>query len=553
MANYDLTYEGSRVQGILDTGNSLKDAGYIFRGEATPSTVPGTPTERVAYIGGPGTYTNFGGSITVGAGCICVFKYTGSAWSNQVINTGLSDAISSAISSEATTRSEAETALQNAISSEATTRSEADTALQNAINSEATTRSEADTALQNAITAINNNIGNGYVFAGVAIPSTSPVTGKVFYLAVQAGTYTNFEDSEETPLAVTAGINILKNTGTGWVLDQVIAIDAEPTQGSANLVKSGGVLNSIIQNGPAFDLSAYNAQEGVLATYADLNAALTALDTLPADFKKGGMSIKFVLTSDNKYVQARLKTQAWSSVISDWVDVEEREIQTEKTLDEVIPIIQNDNIVIGYQINASGIKAAKNERGYFIVKVLEGSTELTINNGTVGSLSWYSGIPDIDAGTNFVQRDTHSDLEDRVYPIPSSTCKYAIITLHLGYSYNNVSVEQDGQLASIVKKHLSEIDTQIENINETVEGISEDVSKIQYKELVGKKVIFLGDSITAGNVLTQHGYSLDDVYHKVFADLAGASEHVNLGVGGSTIATKTNASDQTVNTNRFKY
>ena len=85
MANYDLTYEGSRVQNILDTGDELRDAGYIFRGEATPSTVPGTPTERVAYIGGPGTYTNFGSSIVVPSGSIGVFKYTGSAWSNEVI------------------------------------------------------------------------------------------------------------------------------------------------------------------------------------------------------------------------------------------------------------------------------------------------------------------------------------------------------------------------------------------------------------------------------------------------------------------------------------
>lgn len=247
MANYDLTYEGSRVQGILDTGNSLKDAGYIFRGEATPSTVPGTPTERVAYIGGPGTYTNFGSSITVGAGCICVFKYTGSAWSNQVINTGLDSAVNT---------------------------------------------------LQSAITAINNNIGNGYVYAGVATPSTSPVTGKVFYLAVQAGTYTNFGNA-----VVTAGLNVIKYNGSVWSVDQVIAIDAEPTQGSDHLVKSGGVLGSIIQNGPAFDLSAYNAQGGVLATYADLSAALTALNALPADFKKGGMSMKFVQSSDNKYVR----------------------------------------------------------------------------------------------------------------------------------------------------------------------------------------------------------------------------------------------------------
>ena len=249
MANYDLTYEGSEVQKILDTGDELQTAGYIFRGEATPSTVPGTPTERVAYIGGPGTYTNFGSSITVGAGCICVFKYTGSAWSNQVINTGLDSAVNT---------------------------------------------------LQSAITAINNNIGNGYVYAGVATPSTSPVTGKVFYLAVQAGTYTNFGNA-----AVTAGLNVIKYNGSAWSVDQAIAIDAEPTQGSANLVKSGGVLNSIIQNGPAFDLSAYNAQGGTLATYADLSAALTVLNALPADFKKGGMSMKFVHTSDNKYVQFR--------------------------------------------------------------------------------------------------------------------------------------------------------------------------------------------------------------------------------------------------------
>lgn len=246
MANYDLTYEGSRVQGILDTGNSLKDAGYIFRGEATPSTVPGTPTERVAYIGGPGTYTNFGGSITVPVGRICVFKYTGSAWSNQVIDTRVSD---------------------------------------------------------------------GAAYKGIATPTTNPGSpiGSEFYLAVQAGTYTNFGS-----LTVTAGINILKYNGSTWSVQQAIAIDAEPTQGSANLVKSGGVLNSIIQNGSAFDLSAYNAQGGVLATYADLSAALTALNALPADFKKGGMSMKFVLSSDNKYVQWRLLSNQFTTDIEQW-------------------------------------------------------------------------------------------------------------------------------------------------------------------------------------------------------------------------------------------
>jgi hypothetical protein len=111
---------------------------------------------------------------------------------------------------------------------------------------------------------------------------------------------------------------VIKYNGSAWSVDQVIAIDAEPTQGSANLVKSGGVLNSIIQNGHAFDLSAYNAQGGVLATYADLSAALTALNALPSDFKKGGMSIKFVLSSDNKYIQCRLLTEEFSINENDW-------------------------------------------------------------------------------------------------------------------------------------------------------------------------------------------------------------------------------------------
>jgi hypothetical protein len=151
------------------------------------------------------------------------------------------------------------------------------------------------------------------VYAGIATPSSTPASGKVFYFAFTAGTYTNFNNLE-----VPQGINILKNNGSTWLLDSFSIIDDAPTQGSDNLVKSGGVLNSIIQNGPAFDLSAYNAQGGVLATYADLSAALTALNALPADFKKGGMSIKFVLSSDNKYVQYRLMSNSFSTTADDW-------------------------------------------------------------------------------------------------------------------------------------------------------------------------------------------------------------------------------------------
>ena len=52
-----------------------------------------------------------------------------------------------------------------------------------------------------------------------------------------------------------------------------------------------------------FDLSKHNAVGGVLATYADLSAALTALNDLDPKYKYGGMSFKFVQSSDNKYVR----------------------------------------------------------------------------------------------------------------------------------------------------------------------------------------------------------------------------------------------------------
>jgi len=73
----------------------------------------------------------------------------------------------------------------------------------------------------------------------------------------------------------------------------------------------------------AFDISAYNATGGVLAKYADLSAALgTDGANIPEAIRKGGMSVKFVQSSDNKYVQYRLMKTAWSNVVGDWQGVD---------------------------------------------------------------------------------------------------------------------------------------------------------------------------------------------------------------------------------------
>jgi len=132
---------------------------------------------------------------------------------------------------------------------------------------------------------------SGYIFLGVATPSTNPSTPtqKVYYEAKQAGTYTNFGG-----VVLPDGISLLKWNGS-WTSETVMCGD-------------GGV----------FDISVYKSSGGTLATFADLAAALDGGNNIPASARKGGMSVKFVQSSDNKYVQFRLMTTEWSTDEGDW-------------------------------------------------------------------------------------------------------------------------------------------------------------------------------------------------------------------------------------------
>ena len=84
-----------------------------------------------------------------------------------------------------------------------------------------------------------------------------------------------------------------------------------------------------------FDLSKHNAVGGVLATYADLSAALTALNALDSQYKYGGMSFKFVQSSDNNYVQCRLMANEFTTDVIQWQKV------------DIIPSAKSKNLVDG--------------------------------------------------------------------------------------------------------------------------------------------------------------------------------------------------------------
>ena len=157
------------------------------------------------------------------------------------------------------------------------------------------------TVLNEVLTSMVNSLGANYQFAGVATPSTNPGTPdqNVFYLAGQGGTYTNFNN-----IAIPNGISFLIWNGS-WSSQTVLSGD-------------GGV----------FDISAYKATGGTLATFADLSAALGENGAnVPVAFRKGGMSVKFIQgnapSSDNNYHQYMLISNSFSIKVKNWLKVGE--------------------------------------------------------------------------------------------------------------------------------------------------------------------------------------------------------------------------------------
>ena len=128
--------------------------------------------------------------------------------------------------------------------------------------------------------------------------------------------------STMTQKAITETIDASKTFTTGEKVDNV-GIDSEPTDGSDNLVKSGGVQNELAL-GAVYDVSAHNGG----AVFESLSALLSNanLNTLiPTAVRKGGMSIKFIQgsvpSSDNKYVQYRLIGRYFTTDWHQWVEM----------------------------------------------------------------------------------------------------------------------------------------------------------------------------------------------------------------------------------------
>lgn len=180
------------LQMITSLGNQFQ-----FAGVGTSETEVGQPDENKAWIVGKGNYSNFGTTFTVAENEIGVVCYNGTFRVQKV-------AIGRPVDSEITP---------------------------DGVNPVEGGAIAAEFAQLRAA---------GYLFVGLATTATEPpaeLPEKVFYIASQGGTYTNFN-----AIVVPMGISILKWNGSAWVLEVLWRVDDAPTELSPNLILSGGVM-----------------------------------------------------------------------------------------------------------------------------------------------------------------------------------------------------------------------------------------------------------------------------------------------------------------------
>lgn len=280
--------------------------------------------------------------------------------------------------------------------------------------------------MNQVLTAMVNSLGSNYQFAGVATPSTNPGTPdqNVFYIATQAGTYTNF-----SAIVLQAGISILLWDGS-WSSETFFTVDDVPTVGSNNLVKSGGVKSYVdnhvgnLSSVFAFLLNKYNTirwQEGYylklakkFAWQAGWNGALI---TIPSDCNfisldidcSGGATGTFLEDSNGNTLKMWASEFINETIkLSDYPTAYQLRISSRASYDNYLAFITNDslnNIIIPLVNN--GVSYEDSKMANVITTLFNQFADLEVydaksywndNKQTIDKTSWNAYLVDIPNG-----------------------------------------------------------------------------------------------------------------------------------------------------------
>lgn len=252
------------------------------------------------------------------------------------------------------------------------------------------------------------------------------------------------------------------------------------------LYSGGGYYNrigSLEKSKGAYDVSAANNG----ASYGTLSSALSAI---PDYLHAGGMSVKFIDSSSNKYVQYTLTSSAWSTTESDWV------------LNEyIVPSINKLAKALVFPSQSTNKWSIISGR-YSVFVPVDGDTEYIIEGNDQQSISTYYAIIKDTTWTGNAIINNYATGENSVHTLPVNTTQR--FTTPSDARFVCVMVEYNG------------IDISPKNLYKVV--------KFNNGSLYGKKVLCVGDSVTWMKFYT------DALQQKTKCIL------YNRGVSGTTVA-----------------
>ena len=212
--------------------------------------------------------------------------------------------------------------------------------------------------------------------------------------------------------------------------------------------------------GEVFDITEYNNN----TKYADLAAALDSNNGggVPQSLQKGGMSVKFVRSSDNKYVQYRLTNQTFSTSASDWQKQGAEVSVSQNTLSNHIDINVGGNTTVvpslddvssvNQEINA--ITFASEQDGEVYFKFIAGN-EYTIRN---------TGAKVV----NFSTRVTRNgETVDGLYQIQPNQKKIFTASADANYLRFGAATSGSVELNTNIKNRITALEERIEEDEES--------------------------------------------------------------------------------------
>lgn len=292
--------------------------------------------------------------------------------------------------------------------------------------------------------------------------------------------------------ALVSGTNIktinnesVLGSGNIAITGETYVIDNEPTAGSSNLVKSGGVAAEVV-----WDVTAKNDD----ATFASLSALLSDADLatlIPTSVRKGGMQIRFVQNSDNKYVQYLYKvtdaaTAATFTNVANWekVNLEDEVNQLADKLGGKIDYHQETptpTITVKSYVRGSN-GAIESNNFYDVVAVdLNSAKEVvfvglkTVNAGLSG-YAFYDENGDVVSSSAFEHGASSEHLKEYTIPVPNGATTFKssrynqfpssdyYYILSFGNTVSNYVTELEGK--------IGEFDIAIPKLRSDVDSIS---------------------------------------------------------------------------------